>query len=373
MRLLSVVFIVVASLASKGCGRAPMQIGVIAPLTGKFSGIGTAARQGIQMATEEINAKGGIKGRKIQLIIKNSQGADFSEKRWSHSFLGNDDIISIIGPILSQTTADLTPFINSYEGVFISPTVSSDLFSGIKDSFFRVNATTGDRARKLASYLTTQTEFKRIALFSDQANAAYVNSFNKSFISSFLEQGGKIEAKIDFNSEKNPDWTGMLAQRITPHVDAVLINSSAINVATFAQKLRATNEKTQLICSAWSLYRDLIVAGGRAVENIIGISAYDPTNTAPPYLAFKEKHAKRFGGGSMNFSTVHGYEAAHLLFRALKETDGRRKGLHNALINGGPFSGLYSDFELDEFGDVKRDSFLMTVKDGKFVKLSLEK
>lgn len=356
-----------------GCERAPLKIGLLAPLTGKFADIGIGIRQGAQIAVEEINEKGGINGRKVLLVSENAFDTHLSGKVVPDHLYNNKDVVSVIGPALSQTTAQLKPHIDAYKGIFISPTVSSDQFTGLKDNLFRVNSTTADRARILANYVSTQTPFRRVTVIGDLANAAYVNSFNHVFMDVFQRNDGTIVEEIHINSTRNPEWTNLVDSFDPSTTDAILINSSAINVAEFVRKLRVAKVDTPLLSTSWGFNRELLVAAGRDIDGTIFISTYDPTSTFPPYLAFQEKHHKRFGGGGMGYFTVYGYEAAHILFRALKKTGGKRKGLHDALTDGEIFKGLYGNFALDEFGDVQRENFMMTIKDGKFVKLSWEK
>ena len=109
---------------------------------------------------------------------------------------------------------------------------------------------------------------------------------------------------------------------------------------------------------------DLLEHGGPAVEGVIFSHLLYKESQHERYLKFKQRFSKRFDL-EPNFAAVHGYEAAHLLFEALKINDSPEE-LKATILKQEIFEGFQGDFRVDKYGDPQRKRFLITVKDGQF-------
>lgn len=372
MSFFQYIFVAVLLLASTACERAPVKIGLFLSLTGKMSELGVGTRQGILMAVEEINASGGINGRKVEMVVENSIGTLEEKRNALQQLIDDEEIVAIIGPSLDETAVQTKDQIDSFNGVFIAPNLSSSILAHQNDNLFNVHASAKEQGILLSRYAASLPHIKRVAILGDMVNATFVNDFNDSFVESFRAQGGIVTEKIDFNSAQNPLWTYVVNALDTDDVDAVLFNGSTLNLVKFVQTILKKERDITLLCASWSSCGDLTLAVGRDIDGTVFVSDYDPASFQSSYHAFKKKYQSRFGGGgSISFSAIPGYEAMQLLADALVKTKGRKQGLSQALTDGVSYKGLLGDYKLNEFGDVERDDYLFTIKDGAFVKLEM--
>ncbi|MGY8959060.1 MAG: ABC transporter substrate-binding protein, partial [Alphaproteobacteria bacterium] len=156
----------------------PLKIGFIGGLTGRSADIGQASRNAVQLAIEEINEKGGVNGRKFELLIGDDENnAETAGKRVRE--LAAKGVAAIIGPNLSSIAGGMLPAINETNVVTISPTVSSLFFVGKNDPFFRMNSSTRQNASAYAAHHFEKGGRRVSAAFGLQ---------NRLFTESWLEE-----------------------------------------------------------------------------------------------------------------------------------------------------------------------------------------
>lgn len=283
--------------------------------------------------------------------------------------LAQKDVAIIIGPFLSEKAALLRPFIDQYDGAILSPTVATDKLTGIKDHFFRLMPSTKNQAKMLADYVIEKRLLKTALLFGDTDNAAYVNSFNNAFAEQFTKRGGTVTETINLALSGKRDWTPVFNSLKKTPVDTILISASSINTAALAQELHRRKLFIQILGPSWAFHKQILMAGGRDIEGILLTTSYNPLSDNPKFIDYTKKFRQRFGESGSSLSPVYSYEAAQLVFQLLKETNGNTKEVLSRLEQGLSFNGLHGRITLDAFGDVNRESFLMTIKNGQFFQI----
>ena len=144
-----------------------------------------------------------------------------------------------------------------------------------------------------------------------------------------------------------------------------MATASARDVAALAQTMAVRNERFPLLCPTWPYTREILSIGGRSVDGIVFAASYTEENDRPQFQDFQRRYRERFGGPA-NFAAAYAYEAVTVLAAALWRTGGRTDGLAQALVATGEQPGVIGPFTLDANGDVTRETFLVTIKDGRF-------
>ena len=342
---------------------APLKIGFVAGLTGRGADLGVAGRDAVILAVEEQNQKGGISGRKIELVTRDDQQNVEALKRAVNELI-DQQVIAIIGPLTSSMAVEAQPLVNASKVVMISPTAKTDQLSGLDDYFLRVTAPISKNAQLLASYVKQDMNLKRFAIVYDLSNRAFTEIWLNSFTEAFEGHGGQVVAVEAFTSKPETHFLPIAKQLLQTNPDGVLLLSSAIDTALLAQQIRNLESPVALFSAEWASTTDLLSFGGRAVNGMQSFHSFNPDNQEPRYLAFKEKFTGRFGYAP-SFATVLSYDAISYLFAGLsKSTD--ETSLKKALLDVRRFPGLQSEMTLDSYGDVERKLFLTIVEEGQF-------
>ena len=131
------------------------------------------------------------------------------------------------------------------------------------------------------------------------------------------------------------------------------------------QHVRMAGSKIPIFMSGWAQTADLLRHGGPAVEGIIGTMYQDLDSTAKPYVAFKEKCQARFGRDGPTFAAIFGYEAVMVLKDALSMNPDP-KHLKETILKQKTFQGLQGAFEIDSYGDAKRQAYIVVIRNNRF-------
>lgn len=150
----------------------PIKIGLIVSLTGIYPDLGREIRDGALLAVEIINENGGIKGRPVELIVKDNKfNIDTTIKNIED--LMKEGVVAIIGPATSSTAVNLLPIINQKKITVIAPTPTSTVLAGLDDYLIRMRPTNRDEAQAIADYVKNEFKLKKISLIYDVLNPTY--------------------------------------------------------------------------------------------------------------------------------------------------------------------------------------------------------
>ena len=348
-----------------GCDKkSDIKIGFSGCLTGRLSVLGISGRDGVLLATDEINKVGGINGRQVKVTIKDDQHIPETAIKVDQELI-DDGVVAIIGHMTSTMSAAAIPLANEKRIVLISPTSTAKNFTGIDDYFIRTALTDKKQTDQLVDYAINHMRLARIAGVYDLSNRAFTEEWFNNFAASFKQRNGTVTNTSTFTSGSNPDYVKIAKDTIASDPEAVVIIAGALDTALISQHINKHNPQIKFISSGWAKSPDLIKFGGPAVEGLILPQTHNPQSQSPEYIAFK-KAFRSFTGQEPDFAATGSYDIARLLFAALKETTDPKE-LKAALLNQKKFKGVQGNIAIDQFGDADRASFLLEIKNGKFV------
>ncbi|WP_186429506.1 ABC transporter substrate-binding protein [Clostridium sp. BSD9I1] len=347
----------------------PIIIGFASQLTGRQAELGVQERNGVQLAIEKINSSGGIDGRKIQLMTRDDFGIP-EKAKIVDSELIKEGAVAIIGHTTSEQTLAGLKVTNPAKVVMIGPTVSTAELSNLDDYFFRVYPSFEDGFQIFSRYIYEKMNITQLAIIYDIDNYAYSNRYCKNFGDRFETLGGDITGEAKFSSIAKPDFFPLLSKLREAKAEGLLIIASDIDTAFIAQRARLMGWNVPLFTSSWAATDKLIKIGGKAVEGLIIEQAYALGSQIPTFNNFKLCYEDRFGNVPSYGATL-AYDAAMILGAALKRTEGKAKGLKQALMNTTDFQGVMGTFSFNQFGDVKRPLYLSTIRNGEFINIDM--
>ncbi|MCP4350762.1 MAG: amino acid ABC transporter substrate-binding protein [Desulfobacterales bacterium] len=347
-----------------GCReKEPVKIGFVGELSGRHSDLGISGRNGVMLAVEEINKKGGINGQYIELIIKNDKH-DPKLAVQTDRELTDSGVAAIIGHMTSTMSVAAVPLINKEKILMISPTASTMNLTGLDDYFFRVTSSVSTTTKMLARYSFNTMKLKKIAIVYEISNIEFSGGWYNSFTSEFKRMGGEIAVSETFVSGSDARFFKIAQALLDPEPDGILIIAGALDSAMICQHLAKKDPLIPVVSSGWAFTQDFIEHGGPSAEGVIFVHTFDGESRDKRYLAFKKNFNDRFGRDP-GFAAIFGYEAAQVLFAALSESSDITE-LKENIIRQEVFHGLQGDFKIDKYGDPKRKIFLITIKNGQF-------
>jgi branched-chain amino acid transport system substrate-binding protein len=343
----------------------PLEVGFIGGLSGRVADLGVAALDGVRLAIEDQNRKGGIAGHPIQLTAEDDR-QDAEAAKAAFDVLAARHVEAIIGPVTSAMAVSLTPTATEHRIVLLSPTVTTRDLTGQNDYFLRIMADTREYAEASAKFHWQQRNIKSFVILADQLNRSYTESWTQDFRTAYEGLGGKVVQTLSFNSGQVGDFAAMARQAMATHAEAVLILANATDAAQLCQQIRLINQHVPLVMSEWAATERFVELAGPAAEGVFTSQFVDRESEQPPYVAFRRLFIERFQQ-EPGFAGIAGYDAAIVLITALRQRESG-ESVRDAVLRIGDFQGLQGPIHIDRFGDSWRPTYITMVRNGKYMR-----
>lgn len=339
-----------------------IKIGFVAGLSGKYSYLGHGVLNGFNLALEEVDYK--IDNKVIHLE-KKDDNQNSSKALSIINYFKNEKYNLVVGNTTSSMTKISFDIVNKEQNMLLfSPTASSNDFTGRDDNFFRLQAAqTVNQFDKLTNYLKKEN-LKDIFIIYDPKNRSY----SKNYITNFkrnLEENleGFTTNMVSIN---NP--FGLIQNKLdnTKH-DVIMVVANSLDSSKIIQFLRIKGEKRKIVSSGWAKTKEFLENGGKHVEDVLFLTTYDNNSKSKNYLNFVENYQKKYNSTPSIFA-AQAYETGKIIIDVLNE-DTDLKNMKKNILEKKVFEGLQGKIVFDKYGDIHRDSFLMTVKNNNFEKV----
>ncbi len=340
----------------------PLKIGLMVSLTGPSPELGRSIRDGVFLAVEEINKEGGIKGRKINLIIKDNKANQEIAKLNYMEFV-NENVLAVIGPSTSSMARALLPIINENKLLTISPTVSSTEFSEKEDYFINIAPNNRNLAEILAIYVNEKIKPKKVLILADERNPVYVSDFGSNFLIKISKYSKKETLKIP---EQVSDYDTLVAEALRRNPDFILMITDVFNASIITQKIKKLNPSIKLAICPWARFSGFLLYSGFFSEEVLSVGYYDESEKNENFKKFKEKFIAKFGYHP-DSAVLDGYYSVMIIKEALlKKSD--IKTLRDEILNSS-FKFSLGEIKINRYGDPERECFPVIVRKGNFERL----
>ena len=360
---LSAVFIFSAFFLS--CSNNSINIGISSTLSGKNSDLGIHCKNGIILATEEINQSGVLEKRKIRLFISDDKNSAEEAAAIDLDFI-EKGINLIIGHSTSEMSKAGLSLINGKDFLMISPSSSSDYFTDRDDNFLRVCSTTKSEAIAVADKISS-SNLKKIVIIYDSLNRTYCESYIGFFTENKKKKNISPFLVKEYALTDNQAIENAVNDIIKTNPDTVLALFSAHDLTRFAQKIRSKKSTIPIFTGGWAMTSYLTSNGGKAVEGIKAVLFYDTENKHQSLLNFRKKYAERFGTEA-TFSSIYGYDCVYLLFQSFRKNYFTPEEIKRNTIETRRFDSPAGEYLINRYGDAQRSANLVEIKNGQIIK-----
>ncbi len=355
------------TLAAPALAQDTIKIPNIIELSGAGATVGTNWKNGSTMAVEEINAAGGILGKKIELVFVDT-GTDPGKARAGIQRALDDKPIAIFGPIYSGSVSATLQMTNEAEVPQIIGGEAANLTAQGSKYIFRTSFGQNVSMPKIANYLRDDVKVKNLGI-------VYVNNdFGKggrNAIMKELESRG-IKVAIDLSTEAGQaDFAADVVKLKAANVDAVFVYTNEEESARFLIEAKKQGLNKPLIGETTLLGQKVIDLAKDAADGVKGHVGLTVDADIPAVKAFAQKFQAKYNYAS-DHNGIKGYIAPYMI-KAAAEKAGKLdpKAIADALrgltISPTTTPGILIEGTWDATGEIDRISFLAEVKGGKQV------
>lgn len=353
-----------------GCGKkdaGTIKIGAVLPLTGDVATFGQSTKNGIQLAVDETNKKGGILGKKIETVYEDDQNTPSSSANAGQKLINNDNVIALIGSVTSKCSIALGPIANESKIPMITSDSTNPKVTQAGEYVFRACFIDPFQGTVLAKYATEDLKAKKAAALYDVGND-YCKGLAEFFQDGFTKAGGKMVASLTYNTG-DQDFNAQLTKIKDLNPDVILLPDYYNTVGLIAKQARALGIKATFLGGDGWDSPDLFKVGGDAVNGGYFSNHYSPDDTSAKVVEFRKNYEAKYGKTPDALAAL-AYDGAIIMFSAIQKagsTDGAK--IKDALkaTNLQVVSGTVT---FDKDRNPIKDAVIIKTQDGKqiFVK-----
>jgi branched-chain amino acid transport system substrate-binding protein len=352
---------------SSGCSpQEPIKIGYIGELSGSRVSPNLPVFRGAELAIALWNERGGIDGRRIELIKADDKGEPAIAYTKVQELI-DQGIIAMIGPTLSSTASEVLDLVNREKVVTITPSATANSLHKDDDYFFTIYGSNSQRAAALARFALDELQVESIGVILDETNAAYTENYLESFAKAVPGEIQVIDV-LRFSSSSGYSsyrFEPMMKQMVRNDPDSVLILGSSLDTARVVQQLYKLSLEVPILISEWAVNRELIEQGGPFTEYCY-FSEIDRTGSTIESgdkigIEFYDRYGIEISSGA-----VIGYESADILCRAIERSMQEKIPLER-VIPEASFQTEKGKLSFSKEGNAQRSFTIRTINDGTFV------
>jgi branched-chain amino acid transport system substrate-binding protein len=302
-------------------------IGGIFPLSGPVAVYGVEARNGIELAIEEINAAGGINGKRVAIISEDDTGNPEITVNAYRKLTAQDKVNVIIGSLTSGCTIAITSLAQAQKVVLVAPAATAEAVTDAGDFIFRACFIDPFQGTVGGAFAANELKARRAAVLYDNGND-YSVGLKDNFIASFEKAGGTIAANESYITG-DVDFNAQLTKIKAANPDVVYLPDYYSTVALIAKQLRAQGINTPIVgADGWD---GLTENAGDEVLNGFYSNHYASDSTDPKVQSFVKDYQAKFGSVPVSFAAL-GYDSMYLIRDAiLKAGSTDAAAIRNAL------------------------------------------
>ncbi|MGF6229899.1 branched-chain amino acid transport system substrate-binding protein [Inquilinus ginsengisoli] len=355
------------ALAGPAGAEDPIRIADVIELSGAGATVGTNWKNAIEMAVEEINQKGGILGRPLEVTHYDTQTNPGVSRAQVQKALDEEPYV-IFGPIFSGSVKVNMMLAQQAEVPQFTGAEATELTHSGNPYIFRTSISQAAAMPKLATYLTDDLKAKKVAV-------VWVNNdFGKGGHDAILEQmkAHGIEVVADLSTESGQaDFAADVVKLKSSGADAAIVYTNEEESARFLREARKQAIAIPLIGETTLLNQKVIDLAGDAANGVrghVGLSADAPFDTI---RAFRDRFQARYGY-LPDHNAIKAYLAVYAVRYATQkigkvDSVALAETLHGLSITTQDEPGILIDTTWDANGDVDRVSFLAEVENGRQV------
>ncbi|HWA78928.1 MAG TPA: ABC transporter substrate-binding protein [Acetobacteraceae bacterium] len=325
-----------------------IRIGVVSPETGAAAESGQYMRNGINLALDAINEKGGVLGRKLEIVVADDQTTNPGAVLAFSRLASDHSIVAFIGSIRSTQVQAMAPgVLKTAKPMMIGGTDPKLTHQGNR-WLFRCRPNDTYSAKTIAAYGVQTLGRKKIAMI---ASTDAFGTGGREALTSELKALGITPALTLGYANQQADFTPEVLQIRSANPDLITSYFTyETDLGVFAKQLRQLGVRTTWLGSPSIVDTAALELAGPALYGTYGVADY-AVNASPTSKAYAAAYEKRFGKVPDNQSSW-AYDATNVLAIALANAKSTApEAIRTAILGIQGYKGAEGTYDFDQNGD----------------------
>ncbi|RYF76309.1 MAG: amino acid ABC transporter substrate-binding protein [Comamonadaceae bacterium] len=319
--------VALAAFASLSMAADPIKIGVDGPFTGGSSSMGVSMRDGVRLATAEINKAGGVLGRQIQLVERDDEAKNERGVQIAQEFINKEKVVATVGYINTGVALASQRFFQEAKIPVMNNVATGSIITKQFDKepenyIFRNAAHDSIQAPMIVEEAITRRGYKKVAILADSTN---YGQLGREDLEKALKNKGITPVAVEKFNIKDVDMTAQLLKAKEAGAEAVLTYGIGPELAQIANGMTKLGWKVPMIGS-WTLaMANFIDNAGPGGDGARMPQTFIQEPTTPKRKAFIENFVSTFKPKNNRMdspvSAAQGYDSVYLLAAAIKQAN----------------------------------------------------
>lgn len=338
-------------------------VGALLPLSGAQSAFGQSALAGMKLAMNAWNASGGISGKPVELVIRDTESDPDRAAQVVRELIEKEKVVAVLGEVASESSLKAAPVAVELGVPMISPGSTHSKLTEAGPMIFRIcysDLFQGSVMSKFARSISVSS----VAMLWDPDNQ-YSADLVASFEKDFLEHGGKIAARENYR-RGSLDFTSALQAIKAAQPEVIFLPSYFTDAAKIIRQARTLGLDQPFIGTDGWESPEFLSAGGEAVNNTYFASHFSASEPSEKTAAFVKAYREANDSDPLALAAL-GYDSVNFLAEGIRRAGGTDPtALQSALATTNGFEGLTGTITLDANRNPVKSAIVLRVSEGKF-------
>ena len=305
----------------------PIYLGVSGPLTGPNAQYGAQWKQGFDLALDEVNGAGGIKGRPLAYVFEDSQSDPRQSVAVAQKFVADKKIVAELGDFASPASMAASPIYQKAKLVQFGFTNSHPDFTKGGDYMWSNSVSQADEQPLSAAYAVKTLGLKKIAVL--HLNTDWGRTSKDIFVKAAKDYGAEIVATEGYIPDEK-DFRSTLVRVRDSKPDGLMLLSYYSDAALIARQVKQAGIKLPIVAASSVYSPKLLELGGDAVEGMFTASRYFPDDPRPLVRKFVTAFKAKYGKEPDAFN-AYAYDTVILMAQVMNQFGFEREQIHQGL------------------------------------------
>lgn len=356
----SVAYIIILTfmLGSFGCAKKESQeikIGAVMPLTGEGAVYGEPQKRAAELAVEDLNAKGGLLGKKVVLSAQDDKAQTTEAVNIAHLFIASQDIVAVMGHPNSGNAIAASKIYNERKMPYVATTPTNPILTQQGFRYvFRFAPTDDIQGIAAAEFIFNRLKLRTAVVIHD--NAAYGKGLATQVRDHFQSLGGKVPL-FDALIAGEKDYRALLSKAASYKPEAIFYGGMLPEGSLLARQAKELGLKSKFVFGDGAFDERFIELSGTKGDNVYISFLAPPWEVIPAAKEFAEKYKTRYG--PVPAFAPYGYDAVFVLAEAVKKAGSLdRERIIQALHDPGfTVQGVTGTIQFDKNGQTTGRGF----------------
>jgi branched-chain amino acid transport system substrate-binding protein len=365
--------IAAASIFLNGCNKPPggtatssdvIKIGEFASMTGSEATFGQSSHKGTQLAIDDLNAAGGVLGKKLDLQMEDDQSQAGQPATVVRKLISSDGVVAVLGEVASSRSLEAAPICQENKIPMISPSSTNPKVTETGDYIFRVCFIDPFQGTVMANFALNTLHLKNVAVLTD-VKSDYSLGLAKFFKEGFAASGGKIIAEENY-SGGDKDFNAQLTAIKAQNPEGIFVPGYYTEVGLICLQAKQLGITVPIFGGDGWESSALVPIGGAALEGDYFSTHFSPQDTTPTVQSFVREFQAKYNETPDAMAAL-GYDSAMILAAAIKTagtTDGAK--VRDALAAEKNFLGVTGNITMDANRNASKPAVILEIKNGQF-------